>query len=152
MTSALLHKRFRVDLVAGDFNGTAWRSSNRCNRSTIEEAFSDRHFLTPPCSTPLFGPVSIPDLWTDVCGFLKPADSDRYWKARKHGAIGIPHKALGLRDHDRSSHHETWLHLDLIERWDWSRTHDDKYDQRIQLNEREIPYNYGHRKRDTAKL
>ena len=30
----------RVDLVAGDFNGTAWRCSNRNNISTIEEAFA----------------------------------------------------------------------------------------------------------------
>ena len=31
----------RIDLVAGDFNGTAWRCSNRNNSSTIEEAFAD---------------------------------------------------------------------------------------------------------------
>ena len=30
-----------VDQVAGDFNGTAWRCSNRNNISTIEEAFAD---------------------------------------------------------------------------------------------------------------
>ena len=92
----ILHKRFRVDLVAGDFNGTAWRSTNRCNRSTIEEAFSDCNLPTPPGPTPLGGPGWIPDLWTDVCGFLKPADSDRYWKVRKHGAFAIPRKAPGL--------------------------------------------------------
>ena len=31
----------QVDLIAGDFNGTAWRS-------TIEEAFSDCNLPTPP--------------------------------------------------------------------------------------------------------
>ena len=30
-----------VDLVAGDFNGTAWRCSNRDNISTIDGAFTD---------------------------------------------------------------------------------------------------------------
>ena len=29
----------QIDVVAGDFNGTAWRCSNRDNISTIDEAF-----------------------------------------------------------------------------------------------------------------
>ena len=107
----------QVDLVAGDFNKTAWRSTSKGNitRSTIEEAFSECNLPTPPGSTPLWGPGSVPDFWTDVCGFLKPPDSHRFRKVRKHGAFAIPRKALGLRDQDRSSHHETWLHLDLVE-------------------------------------
>ena len=36
-----------VDLVAGDFNGTAWRCRSRDNLSTIDEAFSDCA-LRPP--------------------------------------------------------------------------------------------------------
>ena len=47
----------QVDLVAGDFNGTAWRSTSKGNitRSTIEEAFSDTNLPTPPGPTPLCG-------------------------------------------------------------------------------------------------
>ena len=98
----------QVDLVVGDFNGTAWRSSNRCNISTVEEAFSDCNLPTPPGPTLLlWRPGSIPDLWTDVCGFLQRPDSDHYWKVRKHGAFATPRKALGLRDQDRSTHHMT---------------------------------------------
>ena len=37
-----------VDLVAGDFNGTAWRCRSRDNLSTIDEAFSDCALPTPP--------------------------------------------------------------------------------------------------------
>ena len=37
-----------VDLVGGDFNGTAWRCSNRNNISTIEEAFADSALPTAP--------------------------------------------------------------------------------------------------------
>ena len=48
-----------IDLVAGDFNGTAWRYSNRNNISTIEEAFADCALPTPPGPTPLWGPGSI---------------------------------------------------------------------------------------------
>ena len=37
----------QIDMVAGDFNGTAWRCSNRDNISTIDEAFSDCALPTP---------------------------------------------------------------------------------------------------------
>ena len=45
-------------LVAGDFNGAAWRRSNGNSRqrtSIIEEAFADTDFPVPPGSTPLWG-------------------------------------------------------------------------------------------------
>ena len=37
-----------VDLVAGDFNGTAWRCRSRDNLSTVDEAFADCALPTPP--------------------------------------------------------------------------------------------------------
>ena len=43
----------QIDVVAGDFNGTAWRCSNRDNISTIDEAFADCALPTPPGPTPL---------------------------------------------------------------------------------------------------
>ena len=86
-----------VDLVPGDFNGTAWRCRSRDNLSTIDEAFSDCALPTPPGPTPLWGPGSIPNNWADVCGFLKPPGSQRFAKVNKHGAFSIPRKALGLR-------------------------------------------------------
>ena len=42
-----------VDLVAGDFNGTASRCRSRDNLSTIDEAFTDCALPTPPGHTPL---------------------------------------------------------------------------------------------------
>ena len=50
-----------VDLVAGDFNGTARRCRSRDNISTIDEVFSDCALLTPPGPPPLWGPGSIPN-------------------------------------------------------------------------------------------
>ena len=108
-----------VDLVAGDFNGTAWRCRSRNNLSIIDEAFTDCDLPTPPGPPPLWGPGSIPDNWTDVCGFCTPPGSDRYWKVRMHGAFSIPRRTLGLRPTDQSCHHETWLHLDFV---DWRNT------------------------------
>ena len=64
-----------INLVAGDFNGTAWRCSSRNNISTIDEAFSDSALPAPPGPTPLWTPGSIPNNWADVCGFLKPPGS-----------------------------------------------------------------------------
>ena len=72
-----------VDLVAGEFNGTAWRCSNRDNLSTIDEAFTDCALPTPPGSTPLWGPGSIPDNWADLCGFLKPPCSDKFLESEQ---------------------------------------------------------------------
>ena len=63
-----------VDLVAGDFNGAAWRRDNSNNLSIIEEAFADCALPMPPGPTPLWGPGSIPGNWPDVCGI----DSGRY--------------------------------------------------------------------------
>ena len=121
-----------VDLVAGDFNGTAWRYRGKDNLSTIDEAFMDSILPTPPGPTPLWGPGSIPDNWADVCGFLKPPGSQRFWKVNKHGAFSIPRKSLGLRPTDLSCHHETWLHLDFV---DWSNTGSkpNAYEPRISL-------------------
>ena len=61
-----------VDLVAGDFNGTAWRCRSRDNLSTIDEVFADCALPTPPGPTPLWRPRSIPNNWEEVCGFLNP--------------------------------------------------------------------------------
>ena len=46
-----------VDLVAGDFNGTAWRCRSRDNLSTIDDAFTDCALPTPP------GPHTIVMTW-----------------------------------------------------------------------------------------
>ena len=66
----------KVDLVAGDFNRAAWRRDNSNNISIIEEAFADCALPMPPGPAPLWGPGAVPGKWADVCGFLKPPDSD----------------------------------------------------------------------------
>ena len=103
-----------VDLVAGGFNGAAWRCDNRNNIRTIEEAFADCALPMPPGPTPLWGPGSIPGNRADVCGLVKPPESDRHWKVRLHGAFSFPRDVLGLRPTDQSCHHEAWLHLDFV--------------------------------------
>ena len=123
-----------IDLVAGDFNGTAWRCRSRDNISTIDEAFADCALPTPPGPPPLWGPGSIPNIWADFCGFLKPPGSQRFWKVNKHGAFSIPRQALGLSPSDQSFHHETWLHLHFVDWNNWSRQQ--KYNGNIRLKER----------------
>ena len=129
----------KVDFVAGDFNGAAWRCDNRNNISTIEEAFAGCALPMPPGPTPLWGPGSIPGKRADVCGFLMPPESDRHWKVRLHGAFSILHAALGIRPTDQSSHHEAWLHLDFVG-WRDEQLHCETYDRRILLKERSAPY------------
>ena len=140
-----------VDLVAGDFNGTAWRCRSRDNLSTIDEASMDSILPTPPGPTPQWVPGSIPDNWADVCGFLKPPGSQRFWKVHKHGAFSIPRKSLGLRPTHQNCHHETWLHLDFI---DWSNTWSKQgaYEPRISLKERSAECSYGNPKRRISEI
>ena len=64
-------------------------------------------FLIVPClrhraSHRCGRPGSIPNNWADVCGFLKPQDSQRFWKVSKHGAFSIPRRTLALRPTDQS--------------------------------------------------
>ena len=59
-----------VDLVAGDFNGAAWRQSKGNNiqpTSILEDAFADTDFPMPPGPTPLWSPGAVSGERTDVC-------------------------------------------------------------------------------------
>ena len=70
-----------VDLVAGDFNGAAWRCSNRNNISTIEEAFADCALPMPPSPTPLWGPGSFGATglaFVDSSNLLNPISSGKF--------------------------------------------------------------------------
>ena len=104
-------------LVAGDFNGAAWRQSNGNNRqptSILEEAFADTDFPMPPGPTPLCGKGAVPGEWTDVCGFCQAPGL--WWKMEGPSAWSFHNslETLGLRPKDQSCHHEVWLHLDFV--------------------------------------
>ena len=56
----------RVIMISQEVSiGTAWRCCGRNNLSAIDEALTDCALPTPPGTTPLWGPGSIPDNWTD---------------------------------------------------------------------------------------
>ena len=131
-----------VDLVAGDFNGAAWRRDNSNNIGIIEEGFADCALPMPPGPTQLWGPGSNPGNWADVCGFLKPPESDRQCQVRLHGAFSSSCDVLGLRPTDQSCHHEAWLHLDFVG-WHDIQPQREKPCQRGLLKERSSPYHYG---------
>ena len=104
----------QVDLVAGDFNGAAWRrqpGSDSRFICSIEEAFVNTNLPLPPGPTPLWEPGGIPGEWSDVCGFFKPPGSQDDWQIRNHGAFTIPYSTLRLTDKDQSCHHEVRIHL-----------------------------------------
>ena len=86
---------------------------------------------------PLWGPRSIPNDWADVCGFVKPPASQRFWKVNKtwcHGAFSIPRQALGLRPSDQSRHHDTWLHLHFVD-WNNKWNHEAHFNGNLRLKE-----------------
>ena len=140
-----------IDLVASDFNGAAWRCRSRDKINTIDQVFSDCALPTPPGPTPMWGPGAIPNNWADVCGFLKPPGSRRFWIVNKHGAFSISRQALGLRPSDQSYHHETWFHLHFVD-WNTKWNHQAHYKGNIRLKER--PASSGNRaqKRHISEL
>ena len=94
----------QIDEVAGDFNGTAWRCSNRDNISTIDEAFADCTLPMPPGPAPLWRPGSIPNNCADVCGFLgKCACTAHFPSPAKLLAYVQPIKVSIMR------HGSTWI-------------------------------------------
>ena len=104
-------------MVAGDFNGAAWRRTSGSDRrpiSIIEEAFANTSLPVPPGPTPLWGPGGATGEWADVCDFLKPPGSETGWQVRMHGAFTIPCGTLGLKENDQSCHHEVWVHLSHV--------------------------------------
>ena len=133
----------KVDLVAEDFNGAAWRCDNSNSISIIEEAFADCALPMPPSPTPLWGPAAVPGKWSDVCGFLKPPGFR--WKLENSSARRILHEALGIRPTDQSCHHEAWLHLDFVG-WRDEQPHREKHDRRILLKERSASFHYDEQK------
>ena len=122
----------QVDLVAGDFNGTAWRYRSKDNLSTIDEAFTDCASPTPPAPHHCGDLDPFRTIGQTSADFSNHRVLHRFWKVHKHGAFSIPRKTLGLRPTDQSCHHGTWLHLDFVD-WDnrWSKH--DVYEQHISL-------------------
>ena len=62
-----------VDMVAGDFNGAAWRRQSGSDPrpiSIIVEAFANTDLPVPPGPTPLWDPGGVPGGLSDVCGFF----------------------------------------------------------------------------------
>ena len=81
-----------VDLVAGDFNGTAWRCRSRNNLSTIDEASAD-------CALPhAAGPHTFAGTWIHSgqlgrrLWISQTPGSQRFWKVNKHM---VPFHSLG---------------------------------------------------------
>ena len=69
----------QIDMVAGDFNGAAWRKTNNADQlrdSTIEEAFANTNLPIPHGPTPLRGPHGVPGDWAAVRGFTKSPNTD----------------------------------------------------------------------------
>ena len=78
-----------VNMVAGDFNGAAWRCQCGIDprpMSTLEEAFAKTNLHAPPSPTPLWGPGGVPGEWSDV------------WQVRLLGWLTVRHGMTDLED------------------------------------------------------
>ena len=117
----------KVDLVAGDFNGAAWRRDNSNSISIIEEAFADCRCLPAPHHCGDQGRFRVRGLTcVDSSNPRIQMENGKFLStAHSHS----PHEALGIRQTDQSCHHEVWLHLDFVERGS-VQSHQEKHDRR----------------------
>ena len=95
LTLRTIMKTQEVDLVAGDFDGTGCRyggkdKSQYDGRSIYGQYLA--HATGPHTTVGDLDPFR--DNLADVCGFLKPAGFDRFWKVHKHGAFSSLEKHL----------------------------------------------------------
>ena len=117
-----------VDLVAGDFNGAAWRRQCGNGRlSIIEEAFADTDLPMPQGQYQVNGPTyeDFPSLLTLM--------KDGKWHSMVHSPfLTIPWASV---QRIKSCHHEVWLRLAFV-------NHHGDYEprRRHELKERSAPY------------
>ena len=107
----------QIDMVAGDFNGAAWRKKNGDDQqrdSSIEEAVANTNVPIPHGPSPLWGPRNVPGEGADVCGFIKPPNTDNEWQTRGHGAFEINRDVFGIRPTRQSCHYVAWIHLSHV--------------------------------------
>ena len=90
----------QVDMVAGDFDGAAWRRQSDSDPrplSIIDGAFANTCSPIPLVPTLLGGPGGRSGEWSDVCGFFKPPGCSNDLQFRMHGAFTTPFDMLGIR-------------------------------------------------------
>ena len=139
-----------VDLVAGDFNGTAWRSRSRDNLSTIDEAFADCALPTPP------GPHHCGDL--DPFRTIGPTSVD----FSSHPALNDSGRSISMVLSPSLGKHlawdrmikaaiMTWLHLHFFD-WNNKWSNQAYYNMNIRLKERPADSSYGTQKRHISEV
>ena len=139
-----------VDVVAGDFNGVG-----DATPALLVSVSLKRPSPTVPCRClpaphhcGVQGRFRV--MWADVCGFLNTPESDERWRVRQHGALPIPHEALGIRQTDQSCRHEVWLHMDFVEQRN-GQAHQKKHrERRLLLKERSSPCHHNKPKYPTG--
>ena len=129
-----------VDVVAGDFNGAAWRRDNSKTISIMEEAFADRALpMSPsPHHCGVYGRFRVRG---QTC-----VDLSSPWIQMNGGEYGntAPFQfTMQLLAADRSEHHEVWLHLVFVEQRNGQAHHERHEERRLLLKERSSgPYHY----------
>ena len=99
----------KFDLVAGDFNGTAWWYRGKDNISTVDEEFMDSILPTPPGFPPLWWPGSILGLRISQTTWLSTfLESEQTW------CIFHPAEIPWSASHRSKLPSRTSLHLDIV--------------------------------------
>ena len=130
-----------VDVVAGDFNGAAWRRDTSASSiSIIEEAFADCALPMPPGPTPLWGPGAVLFVRGQTC--VDFSSSQTQMKGGEYGnTVPFPF-SMKLLACDRLIRAAVTRYgfMDFVEQRNGQAHHERHEERRLLLKERSAPY------------
>ena len=127
-------------LVAGDFNGAAWRRSNGNSRQPtciIEEAFADTVFPLPPGPTPWWRQCLVNGPMCVVLSNPRTRMTNGRFVCTEPSQL--PARPWASVQEIKVAHHEVWLHLHLVGNQHAYASRGNQV-QRVLLKERSCPY------------
>ena len=98
----------QTDLIAGDFNSSAYRERGKAGVSFIEETWEETMLLPPSGAVPMWGRMKETE---DCCGFIITKKNEPSWRVAGHGSFQLNKVKLqiGKQNKQRTSRLHTPL-------------------------------------------
>ena len=90
-----------ADIIAGDFNSSAYRDRRKVGVSSIEETWEKTLLIPPPDVVPMRGQMEESE---DCCGFTLTKKSEPSWRVARHGSIQFNNDKMQIEETDQAAH------------------------------------------------
>ena len=97
-----------ADIMAGDFNSSAYRERGKAGVSFIEETWEETLLLPPPGVVPMWGQMKESG---DCCGFIIMKKSEPSWRVAKRGCFQLNKDKMQMKATDQAAHFSVYIHL-----------------------------------------